>query len=373
MFTPSSFNPAFEGMSNEDLYQGMCDGTIPLDNGLLELQKRLSPIILNISRNYLISLSWTFDNAMGEALILLWELVKKRSFHFEGPGFHSYFAHAWENRLNNLFGSAIAISPVTSGNVQIGWNGDQPVFACKCEFHPKAEKNRELKKKRQAAYLERKRAANPRPPKPILTPEERAAHKKQWGHDYWANLPPEKKAAIKARRTELRLAKYAAETPKERERRLAVYRAAETPERRNARRERQKAKIASETPEERAARLERERLRRQAKIATETPEEKALRLEKDRIRARNRLASETPEQREARLARQREWNRKNAEAKNARERERIARETPEQREERLAKRRASYAAQPVEKLEARRKQMRDRYYARKAKRPPDTE
>ena len=339
MFTPSSFNPAYEGVSNEDLYQGLCDGAFSLNDGLSELQHRLAPIITGISRRYLIPLSWTHDNAMGEALILLWELVDKCSYHYERVGFHSYFAHAWKARLNGIFRKTIAISPVITGDAQIGWFREQPVYVCKCEFHPKAAQYRELQKARQAAYEERKRAKNPRPPKPVLTQAEKDERDRQRRHDHWANMPPEKKAAITARRTELRLARYAAETPEEKERRLAGYRAAfanETPEQRNARRERQRAKIANETPEERAARLERYRLNRQARLAAETPEERALRLEKARIRAQNRLVNETPEQHEIRLARQREWSRRNADAKKARERERLASETPEQREERLA-------------------------------------
>lgn len=104
-----------------------------------------------------------------------------------------------------------------------------------------------------------------------------------------------------------------------------------TSEQREANREAQRAYYhdhrAAETPEEREARLIKDR----AKAAAMTPEEREAKNAKARERDRRRRENETPEQREARLAQDRE-------ARHTRE----AAMTPEEREVKNAKQRARY-------------------------------
>lgn len=178
------FNPIFEGQSNEALYEALCASTAPLDAGLEELQLRLRPIILNASRAFLKVLSWTFDNAMGEALIFIWELVRKHSY--KGPvigktgkpaRFHTFFARAWTNRLSKLYEKAICKGPVMTGSIQTGWCAHQPVFVSTYAFDSKADEYRAKKHKLAVAYYDRKLAEQGKTRQPELTDEEKQARK----------------------------------------------------------------------------------------------------------------------------------------------------------------------------------------------------
>lgn len=174
------FNPIFEGQSNEALYDALCAATAPLDAGLEELQLRLRPIILNASRAFLKALSWTFDNAMGEALIFIWELVRKHSYHGmenKGARFHTFFARSWMNRLNSLYEKAILKGPVMTGTVQTGWCAHQPVYVSAYAFDPKADVYRAQQRARNVAYYDRQLAAQRKTRQPVLTDEEREVRK----------------------------------------------------------------------------------------------------------------------------------------------------------------------------------------------------
>jgi len=136
------FNPMFKEFSNERLYEALCAATAPLDAGLEELQRRLKPIIVSAARAFLKALSWTFDNAMGEALICIWDIVRKHSYravvgkHGTITGFHTFFARAWSNRLNSLYTKAILKGPVMAGSIQTGWCAHQPVYCSMMAFDP---------------------------------------------------------------------------------------------------------------------------------------------------------------------------------------------------------------------------------------------
>lgn len=139
----------------------------------------------------------------------------------------------------------------------------------------------------------------------------------------------------------------------ERNRRKRERRAAETPEQRESRlaqrREQKKQRLATETLEQRGARLAARRVRdahyreeKRQREAVETPEQRESRLAQRREKRKQQLAAETPEQREARLAKRRE-----------REKQQLATETPEQREVRLAKQRVKDARRRKKKKEGR--------------------
>lgn len=67
-------------MTNEQIYADMVENRISLDLGIETLVQHLRPIIINASRGFIRVLSWTWDDALQEARILLWELVEKRRF-----------------------------------------------------------------------------------------------------------------------------------------------------------------------------------------------------------------------------------------------------------------------------------------------------
>lgn len=213
-----TFDPAFEGVSNEALYAALCAATAPLDAGLKELHYRLKPIIIEKAKGFLNALSWTFDDAMGEALILLWELVVKKAFKTAKAKFHTFFMAAWRNRLNSFFEKAVLKGPVCTGNCRIGMSKDKPIFVCGYAFHEKAKEYRELKNARAAAYYDRKLAEQGKTrqeKKPPMSDEERREKARKKAAERFAALTPEQKRAQYDRDNERRRAKRAAMTPEE--------------------------------------------------------------------------------------------------------------------------------------------------------------
>lgn len=228
------FNPMFESFSNESLYEALCAATAPLDAGLKELQLRLKPIILNAARAFLKALSWTFDNAMGEALICIWDTVRKHSYHEKVgkrgkiAGFHTFFARAWTNRLNSLYSKAILKGPVMAGSIQTGWCAHQPVYCSMMAFDPKAEEYRAKKAEWAAAYYDRKLAEQGKtrqPKKPPMTAEEKRERNRIRAAQRFANLTPEQRREMYDKNNARRKAARAAETPEERAVRNARVRA----------------------------------------------------------------------------------------------------------------------------------------------------
>ena len=165
--------------TNEALYAGLTENTLP-EEALTELRNRLYPIIMNEARPYFQKLSWNGDDALQEALILIWQMVARKSFNANciGCPFHRYFAKAWKNRMISLYRNAIR-QPVVLGQVQTGYTstGD-PVYVEGYGFDPKYEEylqrhreesKRSLAKKREA---EGKPAPQPRKRPAALTEEE---------------------------------------------------------------------------------------------------------------------------------------------------------------------------------------------------------
>lgn len=228
------FNPLFEGVSNERLYAALCSATAPLDAGLEELQRRLKPIIVNAARAFLKALSWTIDNAMGEALICIWDLVRKHSYHAQVgrqgriTGFHTFFARVWVNRLNSLYTRAILKGPVMSGSIQTGWCAHQPVYCSVMAFDPKAQEYRAKKSEWAAAYYDRKLSEQGkarRSRKPPMTAEEKKEKARLRTRARFLAMTPEQRAEMYAKNNTRRKALRNAETPEDRAARNARVRA----------------------------------------------------------------------------------------------------------------------------------------------------
>jgi len=213
-----TFDPAYEGVSNEALYAALCAATTPLDAGLKELHYRMKPIILNASKGFLNAFSWTFDDAMGEALILLWELVVKKTFKDIGKKFHCFFISAWRNRLNTMFANLVVKTPICVGNCRIGTRKDKPILVCGYAFHEKAKEYREKKTAWAKARYDRKLAEQGKTrqeKKPPMSDEERREKARKKAAERFAALTPEQKRAQYDRDNERRRAKRAAMTPEE--------------------------------------------------------------------------------------------------------------------------------------------------------------
>ena len=213
-----TFDPAYEGVSNEALYAALCAAKTPLDAGLKELHYRMKPIVLKASKAFLNALSWTFDDAMGEALILLWELVTKRAFKDIGKRFHCFFISAWRNRLNTLFARIVVREPVYLGDYKIGMKKDKPILVCGYGFHEKAKEYRAKKTEWNRATYERKLAAEGKTrkeKKPPMTAEEKRERARIKAAERFAALTPEEKRAKYDRENAARRARRAAMTPEE--------------------------------------------------------------------------------------------------------------------------------------------------------------
>ena len=168
-------------MTNEQIYADMLENRISLDQGIETLVQHLRPIVINASWGFLRVLSWTWDDALQEARILLWELVEKMRFRpTEGKrggqvAFHNFFAHCYSNRLNKLYRDTLLRNPVIVGSHKVGYAAHEEVRVDILSFQEtyiqgykaaQAERNRRLYDKRLAA--------EGRVRQPRLSEEERA-------------------------------------------------------------------------------------------------------------------------------------------------------------------------------------------------------
>ena len=180
--------------TNEALYAGLVDHTLP-EQALVALRDHLYPIIMNEAKPYFQKLSWTRDDALQEALILIWETVEKHSFRPDiGRGlYHHLFSRAWKCRLINLYRKAIR-HPVVLGQARLGYSstGD-PILAEGFGFDPEYEEHLQKHREECKRSNAKKRAAEGKPePKPVkrladLTPEELEARRLERNAKYLAS------------------------------------------------------------------------------------------------------------------------------------------------------------------------------------------
>ena len=170
--------------TNETIYAGLTEGTLP-EEGLTILRDRLYPIIMNEAKPYFQKLSWNREDALQEALILIWTMVAKRSFDPNvGSGkFHHLFSRAWKNRMISLYRKAIR-QPVALGTARMGYSSTgEPVFVEGYGFDPKHEEYLQRHREECRRNREKKCAAEGKPaPKPVkrladLTEEELEARR----------------------------------------------------------------------------------------------------------------------------------------------------------------------------------------------------
>ena len=163
---------------------------------------------------------------MGEALILIWDLVRKRSYKEGRVPFHNFFGKVWQTKLNDMFAKLVMKTPIPLGDIQTGWSMHQPVFCCNYGFHPKAAEYREKRAAQQAAWYDKKLAKEGKArqeKKPPMTAEEKREKNRARAAARFAALTPEEKRAKYDRDNERRRAARAAETPEQKEERRARY------------------------------------------------------------------------------------------------------------------------------------------------------
>ena len=170
--------------TNEALYAGLVDGTLP-EQALTTLRDRLYPIIMNEARPYFQKLSWDREDALQEALILIWTTVTKHSFDpsIARGQYHHFFSKAWKNRMISLYRKAIR-QPVVLGQARMGYSSTgEPVLAEGYGFDPKYEVYLQRHREENRRSVAKKRAAEGKPaPQPVrrladLTEEEKEARR----------------------------------------------------------------------------------------------------------------------------------------------------------------------------------------------------
>lgn len=196
--------------TNEALYAGLTDGTLP-EEALTALRDHLIPIILNEAKPYFQKLSWNRDDALQEALILIWQTVAKKSFNpnIARGQYHDFFSKAWKNRMVSFYRKAIR-QPVVLGTTRMGYTSTgEPVFAEGYGFDPKHEEYLARHREECKRSIAKKRAAEGKPaPQPVkrladLTEEEKEARRLERNAKALANYHAkreEKLAAQKAYR-----------------------------------------------------------------------------------------------------------------------------------------------------------------------------
>lgn len=170
--------------TNEALYAGLTDGTLP-EEALTTLRDHLIPIILNEAKPYFQKLSWNREDALQEALILIWTTVAKRSFdpNVASGRYHHFFSKAWKNRMISLYRKAIR-QPVVLGQARMGYTSTgEPVYVEGYGFDPKYEEYLQRHREECKRSVAKKRAAEGKPaPQPVkrladLTEEEKEARR----------------------------------------------------------------------------------------------------------------------------------------------------------------------------------------------------
>ena len=164
-----------ERLTNESLYASLVADTSLLDTALELLIQRLKPIIFNIARDYCSILSWTTDDALQEARILLWQLVIKHRYK-PGAPFHTFFSRCYRNRLNNLYRDYLLRNPVRCGSVTMGWEGHEAVIMGVVKFNGDyISRYKAAQSVRNRRLYEKKRAAAGKTPREVLTEDQKAA------------------------------------------------------------------------------------------------------------------------------------------------------------------------------------------------------
>jgi len=176
--------PMTNEYTNEALYAGLADGTLP-EEALVTLRDRLYPIILNEAKPYFQKLGWTSDDALQEALILIWQTVTRKTFDpsVARGQYHHFFSAAWKNHMISLYRKAIR-QPVVLGQAQLGYSSTgEPVYVEAYGFDPKYEeylrRHREECKRSEAKKREAEGRPAPQPVKRLadLTAEELEARR----------------------------------------------------------------------------------------------------------------------------------------------------------------------------------------------------
>ncbi|MGX8705595.1 MAG: hypothetical protein ACSW8J_03355 [bacterium] len=155
---------------------------------------------------------------MGEALILIWDLVRKHTYKAGKVAFHNFFGKVWNIKLKDIFGKLAIKTPINVGSIQTGWSHGQPVYCSAYAFHPKIDEYRAKKAAQQAAWYDKKLASEGKtrqPKKPPMTAEEKREKARLKARARYDSMTPEERRAIYDKNNVRRKAAREAETPEQ--------------------------------------------------------------------------------------------------------------------------------------------------------------
>ena len=135
----------YDGLTQEEMYGGLIDGVLP-ENVFELLFRRLRRLVVYMSYSYMHPLSMTEDDMCQEAMILLWEIIMKRSYNPAlGGKFSSFYFKCWECRLNRMWKNFVMKNPVPIG-YEWNWHYQPPRGDCVLQWTESADRYR-LKRK----------------------------------------------------------------------------------------------------------------------------------------------------------------------------------------------------------------------------------
>ena len=110
----------YDRLTQEEMYFGLIDGVLP-EKVFEILFWRLRRLVIYMAYNYMRPLSMTEDDMCQEAMILLWEIIMKRSYKAGlGKKFSSFYFKCWEYRLNRMWRDFVSRNPVPI-NCELNW------------------------------------------------------------------------------------------------------------------------------------------------------------------------------------------------------------------------------------------------------------
>ena len=116
-----------EKWTNEELYEGLTQETMPIDM-IERLVENLRGTIICRARGYLGLNGMEMADFFQEARILIWEIISRKSYNQEGgAGFATFFSVCWRDRLARMYRDFVLHNPVVVG-FRIRWEGQTAIY-----------------------------------------------------------------------------------------------------------------------------------------------------------------------------------------------------------------------------------------------------
>ncbi len=119
-----------EELSNELLYTLLSSRVISdtlRSHAIGILTDRVRPVIFSRARKYYRLLGWSRDDAIAEAMELIWILPIRRPYRTM-TNFNAFFGNSFEHRLLDIYRRMVRHHPDIGFRVLMGYSGGEPVY-----------------------------------------------------------------------------------------------------------------------------------------------------------------------------------------------------------------------------------------------------